>query len=110
MFKYFFNLKKRKKLLQDMQPDIVVENEFARVKQEMGIVMATPQFQVLVEYLEAKIEAQRDILELSTDTATQIRSQARLAVYRDLIALFQNYKELEDITLLQSTTSPAEVG
>ena len=105
IFKYFkTKLKRRQLFLNALEENVNIDKEFQDVQSRLGIVMAMPQFDVLVEYFEAQIESLRDILELDFDNKDNT-SRAKIEVYRDLIALFNDAKEkqlLEDSKPLES--------
>jgi hypothetical protein len=94
MFKYLkLKLKHRKLLHKVEESEYNVEQEFAKVQQQLGMMFASPSFDLLVEYIEAQIEVLRDKLEIQDC----VKTRAKLEVYRDLINLFnQPLQDIED--------------
>ncbi len=91
MFKYFKTKIKHRKLLHKIEErEYDLEQEFADVKQKLGLMFASPSFDFLVEYIEAQVEVLRDKLEIQDC----VKTRAKLEVYRDLINLFN--QPLED--------------
>lgn len=100
MFKYFKTKIKHRKLLHKVEEtEYNLESEFAKVQQRLGLMLASPAFDLLVEYIEAQIEILRDKLELQDC----VKTRAKLEVYRDLVTLFD--KPLEDTSLEDTTLS-----
>jgi len=101
MYKYLLKYKaKRKKLLDVEYNNNLLEQEFSRVQNAMNLMMNSREFQVLVEWLEAKVELSRDSLELKECSFVR----AKLEVYRELIELFND--TTEQIRLKDSDPSP----
>lgn len=105
IFKYFEKRKRRKLFTDAIQDSISIDKELKDIETRLGVMMAMPQFDVLVEYLEAQIESLRDVIELDIENKDTVRVRAKIEVYRDLIAMFGDIKEkqsLEDSNPLES--------
>ena len=74
-----------------------LEKEFAEMQSKLGLMFASPSFDILVEYIEAQIEILRDKLEIEND----VHTRAKLEVYREVMRLF-NDNQLNDSLLPES--------